>query len=86
MGTAVDRFRRGYASALLVHLQDRAQSDRHPIWLEATTPESRYLYLKHGFTDVGEIVLGAGKVGSDGLPKKDGEGITIWSMFWRPSR
>lgn len=84
MGTAVDRLRKGYGSALLVHLQDRAKGDGHPIWLEATTLESRDLYLKHGFTDVGEIVLGAGKVGTDGLPKRDGEGITIWSMFWRP--
>lgn len=84
MGTAVGKRRKGYASALLAHIQDRARGDGRPIWLEATTDYSRKLYSKHGFTVVGDVVLGKGMVSSDGLPKKNGEGITIWSMFWRP--
>ncbi|KAI0380499.1 hypothetical protein F5Y04DRAFT_289493 [Hypomontagnella monticulosa] len=84
MGTAVDRRRQGHASGLLVHIQDRARKDGCPIWLEATTDTSRRLYQKHGFEVIGDIILGKGKVGSDGLPKKHGEGITIWSMLWRP--
>lgn len=84
MGTAVDKRRQGHASTMLTHMQNRARDDGRPIWLEATTDYSRKLYLKHGFTLVGDVVLGKGKVGQDGLPKKDGEGITIWSMFWRP--
>lgn len=87
MGTAKDRRRQGLANALLVHMQDRCRSEAHgrPIWLEATTEGSRELYLQHGFQIVGDIVLGKGKVGSDGLPQKEGEGVTIWSMVWRPS-
>ncbi|KAI1213719.1 uncharacterized protein F4807DRAFT_408820 [Annulohypoxylon truncatum] len=85
MGTAVDRRRQGFASSLLVHMQERATSDGRPLWLEATTPNSRNLYSKHGFVTVGEVVLGKGKVGPDGLARKGGQGITIWSMYWRPS-
>lgn len=84
MGTAVDRRRQGHASRLLVHMQDLAREDGRPIWLEATTDPSRELYLKHGFELIGDVVLGKGKVGPDGWPKKDGEGIKIWSMLWRP--
>ncbi|KAI2468387.1 hypothetical protein F4781DRAFT_268741 [Annulohypoxylon bovei var. microspora] len=84
MGTAVDRRRQGFANALLLHMQDRARNDGRPIWLEATTEQSRELYSKHGFATVGEVVLGKGKVGPDGLPRKGGQGVTIWSMSWRP--
>ncbi|CAH0027814.1 unnamed protein product [Clonostachys rhizophaga] len=84
MATDVDRRRKGHASKLLAHLQDRAREGKHPIWLEATTDASRELYLKLGFEVVGDINLGKGVVGDDGLPKDDGEGITIWSMLWRP--
>ncbi|KAI0884539.1 uncharacterized protein GGS22DRAFT_163759 [Annulohypoxylon maeteangense] len=84
MGTSVDHRRQGFASALLAHMQERAKSDGRPIWLEATTVQSRALYLKHGFEAVGEVVLGIGKVGPDGMPKKSGKGVSIWPMFWRP--
>ncbi|CAG9940184.1 unnamed protein product [Clonostachys rosea f. rosea IK726] len=84
MATDVDRRRKGHASKLLAHLQDRAREGKHPIWLEATTDASRELYLKLGFEVVGDIVLGKGEVRDDGLLKDDGEGITIWSMLWRP--
>ncbi|KAK3374796.1 hypothetical protein B0H63DRAFT_480895 [Podospora didyma] len=84
MGTAADRRRQGLASELLVYMQEQARSDGRPLWLEATTKYSRDLYLKYGFTIVGEAVLGKGKVGPDGLKKKGGEGITTWLMFWRP--
>ncbi|OTB04118.1 hypothetical protein M426DRAFT_321216 [Hypoxylon sp. CI-4A] len=84
MGTAANRRREGLAGALLQHLQGLARGDGRLIWLEATTLESRELYLKYGFTVAGEVVLGKGKVGSDGLPTNDGPGVTIWSMFWRP--
>lgn len=84
MGTSVDRRRQGLASALIVGMQDRARVDGRPLWLEATTESSLALYLKHGFQNHGEIILGKEKVGRDGLPKKNGEGIVIWSMSWRP--
>lgn len=84
MGTALNRRRQGLASELLVYAQNQARSDGRPVWLEATTGVSRDLYLKHGFTTVSEVILGKGKVGTDGLPQKGGEGVTIWLMFWRP--
>jgi GNAT superfamily N-acetyltransferase len=84
MGTAVDRRKQGLAGALLRYMQDCARSDGRVLWLEATTEYSRDLYSKHGFTSVGEVVLGKGQVGPGGLPKKGGEGVTIWSMYWRP--
>lgn len=84
MGTSVDRQRQGLASALLLDMQERARVDGRPLWLEATTEPSLALYLKYGFQNHGEIILGKGKVGRDGLPMKSGEGIVIWSMSWRP--
>lgn len=84
MGTSVDRRRQGLASALLVDMQDRARHDDRPLWLEATTEHSLALYLKHGFQNHGEVILGKDTVGRDGLTKTNGEGIVIWSMSWRP--
>lgn len=84
MGTSVDSRRQGLASALLVDMQDRARLDGRPLWLEATTEHSLALYLKYGFQNHGEIILGNGKVGRDGVSKATGEGIVIWSMSWRP--
>lgn len=84
MGTSVDHRRQGLASALLVDMKERARIDGRPLWLEATTEPSLALCLKNGFKNHGEIILGKGKVGRDGLRKKTGEGIVIWSMSWRP--
>jgi GNAT superfamily N-acetyltransferase len=84
MGTAEDRRRQGLAGTLLEQMQGLARSDGRPLWLEATTAYSRDLYLKHGFTAVGEAGLGKGTVGADGLPAKGGDGVTIWGMVWRP--
>jgi GNAT superfamily N-acetyltransferase len=84
MGTSIDRRRQGLGGVLLENMKERARADERPLWLEATTELSLALYLKHGFQNHGEVILGKGKVGRDGLPKKDGEGIVIWSMSWRP--
>jgi predicted acetyltransferase len=84
MGTAVDCRRRGHARRWLTHVQNQAREDKLPIWLEATTAISRDMYTKYGFSSAGEAVLGKGKVDDKGLTKKGGEGVTIWSMYWRP--
>lgn len=84
MGTAVNRRRQGFASSLLIHMQEYARSDGRPLWLEATTAKSRDLYSKHGFITVGEVVLGKGEVNPKGLTEKGGQGVTIWAMYWRP--
>lgn len=84
MGTAVDHQRQGLGSMLIKDIQRQARSSGCPIWLEATTEASLSFYLRNGFENHGEISLGKGTVGRDGLPKKAGEGIVIWSMSWRP--
>lgn len=84
VGTSVDRRRQGLASALLKAMQERARADGRPLWLEATTEENVALYLKNGFKKHGEIIVGKGKVGRDGLPKKNGEGVVNWAMSWHP--
>ncbi|KAK3312204.1 hypothetical protein B0H66DRAFT_570237 [Apodospora peruviana] len=83
MGTVPEKQRQGLGGEMLLYMQERARSDGRALWLEATTPSSRELYLRYGFKDVGEVVLGKGKVGKDGKTEKGGEGITMWSMVWR---
>lgn len=69
---------------ILAYMQDKARRDRRPLWLEASNQDSRRLFAKHGFEDAGEIILGKGVVGSDGIPKEEGEGVPAWGMVWRP--
>ncbi len=86
IGTREDCRGRGHASTLIRHHQALATDANLPIWLEATTTKSRNIYLKLGFEVVQEIVLGKGRVGSDGLVT-EGEkavGVPIWGMVWRP--
>ena len=64
--------------------QARATTDNLPIWLEATTVESRDLYAKLGFNVIEEMVLGKGKAGLDGSERRGGEGVSIWGMIWWP--
>ena len=86
IGTRQDCRGRGLASALMRHYQGLATKANLPVWLEATTAKSRDIYLKLGFEVVEEIVLGKGKVGSDGLLTKGDEavGVRVWGMVWRP--
>ncbi|KAI1095280.1 hypothetical protein F5B19DRAFT_489411 [Rostrohypoxylon terebratum] len=70
MGTAVHRRRQGFASALLVHMQERTRSDGWPLRLEAATPNSRNIYSKHGFITAGGMVLGKGKANPEGKGRK----------------
>jgi ribosomal protein S18 acetylase RimI-like enzyme len=86
IGTREDCRGRGHASTLIRHHQALATDANLPIWLEATTAKSRNIYLKLGFEVVQEIVLGKGRVGSDGLVT-EGEkavGVPVWGMVWRP--
>lgn len=76
----------GLCSQIIRHYQTLAAKENMPIWLEATTARSRAVYAKEGFELVGEVVLGKGKVGEDGLKKKGGPGVTAWGMVWWPSR
>lgn len=69
LGTRARWQSRGLGTALLGEVLRRCDRDGTPAYLEATSPANRRLYLRHGFTVVGEIAL------PDGPP--------LWPM-WRP--
>jgi len=62
---------RGLGSALLRQVLDRCDRDATPAYLEATSPDNRRLYLRHGFEVTGEIRLP--------------DGPSLWPM-WREPR
>lgn len=61
-----------------------AQSENLPIWLEATTRNSRDLYLSLGFQQIEEITLGKGKVTANAEVQAGGPGIPLYAMVWWP--
>ena len=64
--------------------QEKAQAENLPIWLEATTENSRLLYLSMGFQEVEELYLGKGKVAADATVQPGGPGVTLYAMVWWP--
>jgi GNAT superfamily N-acetyltransferase len=56
MGVAGRRQGAGLGTALLRHRLERADADGIGAYLEASSPRSRDLYLRHGFTDLGDPV------------------------------
>jgi ribosomal protein S18 acetylase RimI-like enzyme len=50
---------RGYGSMLLRHALERADRDHLPAYLESTSPESKPLYERHGFEEIGVIQFGS---------------------------
>ena len=57
IGVGAEQQGRGYGSALLRAGIERADRDNTPSYLEATSPENRRLYERHGFDAVGSIDL-----------------------------
>lgn len=76
---------RGLCTFVTQNLQQKAEEEKVPIWLEATTEQAREYYARLGWEMCGDIVLGKGKVDATGDLKKDGEGVTIWGMVWWPN-
>ncbi|MGN9786403.1 GNAT family N-acetyltransferase [Nonomuraea sp. ZG12] len=56
MGVVGGRQGAGLGSAMLRHRLARADTDGLPAYLEASSPRSRALYLRHGFENLGEPV------------------------------
>ncbi|GAA4909361.1 hypothetical protein GCM10023223_29220 [Stackebrandtia albiflava] len=56
MGVVSDRRGHGIGTALLRHRLQRADRDGIGTYLEAGSPRSRALYLRHGFADLGHPV------------------------------
>ena len=85
LGTTESARGKGQGTAMVKHIQAIAAQENLPIWLEATTYQSRDFYLTLGFVNEGEIVVGRGKVDHAGNKEKGGEGVTMWGMSWTPS-
>ncbi|KAJ5473160.1 Acyl-CoA N-acyltransferase [Penicillium sp. IBT 31633x] len=86
IGTEQAHRGKGLAKAILLDHQQTAQAANLPIWLEATTPTSRGLYLSMGFEEVEKILLGKGKVAADASLQPDGPGVPLWAMVWWPQQ
>lgn len=72
MGVVGGRRGAGLGSAMLRHRLERADADGLAAYLEASSPRSRALYLRHGFEDLGE-------------PVRVADSPPLWPM-WRPPR
>ncbi|WP_440102920.1 GNAT family N-acetyltransferase [Streptosporangium sp. H16] len=72
MGVVSERQGTGLGSAMLRHRLERADADGLAAYLEASSPRSHALYLRHGFEDLGE-------------PVRVADGPPLWPM-WRPPR
>ncbi|GLI79933.1 hypothetical protein PoHVEF18_008281 [Penicillium ochrochloron] len=86
IGTEVEHRGKGLAKAIMREHMRRAQLENVPIWLEATTPNSRKLYLSMGFEDIEEVTLGKGKVDSKANIQPGGPGVPLWGMVWWPEQ
>lgn len=58
MGVDLPNQGRGYGSALLRHALQRLDEDRLPAYLEASSPQNKRLYERHGFDVIGVIQAG----------------------------
>lgn len=83
IGTRADCRGKGLGQALLAEVMELAGQEGRSVWLEATTVESRRLFLRMGFVDVEEVVMGRGKVGPGGYENVGGPGVRLWCMVWR---
>ncbi|EXJ90351.1 hypothetical protein A1O1_03450 [Capronia coronata CBS 617.96] len=74
----------GSLNAVISPYLERARAEHVPAWLEATSRQASKLYEHYGFRVVEEIVVGKGKVDSEGWPTPDdqGEGVTAWAMIY----
>ncbi|PRP77996.1 hypothetical protein PROFUN_14084 [Planoprotostelium fungivorum] len=83
VGTLPEHRGKGHCKALFKeHLE---KGDRLPLWLEATSENSRDIYKKMGFEVLETVVMGVGQV--DGKGYSDGEtkeGVTLWCMLREP--
>ncbi|KAJ5735982.1 Acyl-CoA N-acyltransferase [Penicillium malachiteum] len=84
IGTEHEHRGKGLAKAIMRQHQKTARAEDVPIWLEATSPSSRDLYLSLGFQEIEEIILGKGKVNADATRQSGGSGVPLYAMVWWP--
>lgn len=78
---------KGLASEIIRQWQRKATEDQLPIWLEASTPRARDVYLRQGFKVVQELRMGKGTHTENGCRATEGEaapGVPFWAMVWWP--
>jgi GNAT superfamily N-acetyltransferase len=71
MGVIGERQGSGLGTAMLRHRLERADADGLAAYLEAGSPGSRALYLRHGFEDLGE-------------PVRVADSPPLWPMWRQP--
>jgi ribosomal protein S18 acetylase RimI-like enzyme len=59
IGVDVTKQSCGYGSALLRHALERCDQDQLPAYLDATSPQNKPLYERHGFEELGVIQAGS---------------------------
>ncbi len=71
VGVVPEHQGQGIGSRLLTTVLERADATGTPAYLDATSPDNRRLYERHGFETVGEITLP--------------DGPSLWSMWRDPA-
>lgn len=69
--------------AIAVYL-DKAKAADVPIFLEASSRESKDEFESWGFKAVEEVPVGAGRVDQRGWPTEGGAGVSVWGMVFNP--
>jgi len=61
---------------------NKAKEEDIPVWLEASTEQTKDEYASLGFRVCEEVVMGKGRVNAKGWPTEGGEGVQCWAMIW----
>lgn len=74
----------GAISALVKPWLARAEQEGVPVWLEATYPHARDIYLHFGFRVVETVSVGTGLRNAEGWPAEGDEaiGVEAWMMIY----
>lgn len=63
---------------------ERAKKEDVPIFLEASSLDSKREFEKWGFKAVEERAVGRGRVNEKWWPTEGGEGVKVWGMVYNP--
>ncbi|KAK5939637.1 hypothetical protein PMZ80_008016 [Knufia obscura] len=69
--------------AMDVYLEKAKASDV-PIFLEASSQESKDEFEARGFEAVEQVAVGQGRVDARGWPTEGGDGVKVWGMIYNP--
>lgn len=69
---------------LIVPFIEQARKENHIVWLDASNPHARDVYLELGFRIAEELKVGEGRCSESGDLVQGGTGISVWSMMMDP--